>query len=178
MEVFSKLNADLKHHKPALLIAHNMEFDRSVVLAELLRIDAPLHLERLPVHCTMKSTVNLCRIPGFRGDYKWPTLSELHRAVFGHDFDGQHNAAADVQACARCYFAIRSGARSVPHAGGQDAAADDPQELIGRILEWAESNDSFDTSFVESMQEALDQRGGLSDRQLDALRNIIRRWRI
>ncbi len=106
--VLNRLIDDLRRHRPTLLVAHNMDFDRNILLAEIVRSGAPLDIERLPVHCTMITSTNICRIPGRHGDYKWPTLLELHRELFGKEFMGQHDASADVQACARCYFEIRS----------------------------------------------------------------------
>jgi hypothetical protein len=65
-------------------------------------------LGALPTFCTMLSSVEVCRLPGRYGDYKWPRLAELHQHLFGADFAGAHDAAADVMACLRCYFALRA----------------------------------------------------------------------
>ena len=39
--------------------------------------------------------------------FKWPKLSQLHKKLFGSDFDEAHDAEADVAACARCFFALK-----------------------------------------------------------------------
>lgn len=57
----------------------------------------------------------------------------------------------------------------------------DPSEKIEMILEWADGDDSpqgWDTEFVVSLEEQLWDRGFLSEKQEDALDNIIKKWRI
>ena len=51
------------------------------------------------------------------------------------------------------------------------------QDMISRILEWAESHEgdqNFNKSFVEKMQE----REVLTESQEDAISNIYTRWKI
>ena len=50
--------------------------------------------------------------------------------------------------------------------------------MIDAILDWAENHPDFDTSFVESLQGQLDQGRNPSVAQIDALENIIERFRI
>jgi hypothetical protein len=38
---------------------------------------------------------------------QWPPLNELHLQLFQEEFAGSHNAGADVEACAKCYFELR-----------------------------------------------------------------------
>ena len=105
--VLGDLLACLQTRAPQALVAHNVEFDRNVLLSELVRGGVDTSLQRLPMVCTMKSTVEFCRMPGTcAGQYKWPKLSELHQRVFGHGFAGEHDAQADVEACVRCYFEL------------------------------------------------------------------------
>lgn len=40
---------------------------------------------------------------GFNG----PILQELHNHLFNEDFDGAHDALADVKATARCFFELK-----------------------------------------------------------------------
>ncbi len=94
------------------LVAHNLEFDRNVLGAELIRgaytrpvVEALL--VRRPAVCTMRNATEFCGIPGRRGSFKWPTLEELHRKLFGAGVDGGHRALADVRATARCFFRLR-----------------------------------------------------------------------
>ncbi len=92
--------------KSEVVVAHNLRFDESVISAEYLRMkfDPPFgDKKRL---CTMVGTTELCRIPGQFG-YKWPSLSELHRFLFGTGYEEAHDAGADVAACADCFLELR-----------------------------------------------------------------------
>jgi DNA polymerase III epsilon subunit-like protein len=96
-------------HGAARLIAHNLDFDEKMVRVELLRHGMPDLLQSVPAHqkiCTMKSSTGFCKIPGPYGN-KWPKLSELHIKLFDMDFEDQHNAAADVLCCAKCFFELK-----------------------------------------------------------------------
>ena len=46
---------------------------------------------------TKDEGTQFCAIPGPRG-FKWPSLGELHHALFNKGFDDAHDAAADVEA--------------------------------------------------------------------------------
>ena len=89
------------------LIAHNLSYDRGVIGAELVRTRRSLDFLDLPGTCTMKETTELCQLsrPGGYG-YKWPTLEELHLYCFGRSYDGAHDAASDLEACARSFFRL------------------------------------------------------------------------
>lgn len=89
------------------LVAHNLDYDRGVVGGELVRMGRPLGFLDLTGICTMTSTTELCQLsrPGGFG-YKWPTLEELHRYVFGYSYEGAHDAASDIDACARSFFKL------------------------------------------------------------------------
>jgi DNA polymerase III epsilon subunit-like protein len=94
------------------LVAHNLDFDRNGLAAELHRVgharpDIEQALFQKPAHCTMQEATAYCRIPGARGRFKWPTLEQLHRKLFGKGIEGAHTALADVRACARCFFRLR-----------------------------------------------------------------------
>lgn len=89
------------------LVAHNFDFDEKIIGAELFRLKMPdIFLETKKI-CTMKTTANICRLPGSRGNYKWPNLSELHKHLFKQDFSEAHDALVDVFACARCFFTLK-----------------------------------------------------------------------
>jgi DNA polymerase III epsilon subunit-like protein len=96
-----------KHcEKSKYLIAHNINFDAKVTGSEFLRILSRNPIPRLKQMCTMESSTNFCRLPGNYG-YKWPTLSELHIKLFGVDFDGAHEALADIETTAKCFWEMR-----------------------------------------------------------------------
>ncbi len=88
-----------------VVVAHNLQFDESVLSAEYLRcgMEPPFGAKRRI--CTMRRSAGLCRLPGAYG-YKWPSLAELHRTLFGTGFEEAHDAAADVTACADCFIEL------------------------------------------------------------------------
>lgn len=49
---------------------------------------------------------------------------------------------------------------------------------INLVLKWAENNNWFDTSFVISLKQSCETKGSLTDSQLKALDNIIRKLKI
>lgn len=155
------------------VVAHNYEFDYMVTAAEFLRLSMLDPFEGRRHFCTMKSGAPLTRIPGPRGDFKWPTLSELHAHLFGAPPAVAHDALADVRSCARCYEAMRS--RSSPHEHTARASSDDSADddaLLSEVEELAAECDWFDPEFVESVRRQFDERGWISDKQRAALVRI------
>ncbi len=94
-------------------VAHNIDFDAFMLSLECLRGS---YGEILPAKrfCTMKSTTQICKLPGNYGDYKWPKLTEAHKHLFGTDVEKAHDAMADVRACARIYFEITKPKAETP----------------------------------------------------------------
>lgn len=89
-------------------IGHNLSFDSKIVRAEMVRAGLN-HIEFTAKKCcTMMKSTNYAKIPALNGrkGYKWPTLTELHNKLFGSDFTGAHDAGADVDACAKCFFEL------------------------------------------------------------------------
>lgn len=107
------LNKALKEFSDSLdssimLIAHNINFDIKIIGAEFFRKRMENSLNEIEKFCTMQSATDFCRIPHNNGNgYKWPKLTELHIKLFHEDFDGAHDALADVKACARCFFELK-----------------------------------------------------------------------
>lgn len=94
-----------KLEKSMYLIAHNMSYDHNVVGSEFIRLG--LRSKNKPKKiCTKDEATDYCKIPGQYGSYKWPKLDELHLKLFNEGFDGAHDALADVEACARCFFEL------------------------------------------------------------------------
>lgn len=89
-----------------LLIAHNYDYDYSIMASEFLRNGFKNILENKDFICTMKSTVNFCKISGPYG-YKWPKLEELFGKLFNESFNA-HNALDDIKATARCFWKLSS----------------------------------------------------------------------
>ncbi len=109
-DVLSEFISDVQD--PQLtFIGHNINFDINVISAELYRLGFSLKKinEEFVNHrslCTMMSSTEFCAIPSRRG-FKWPTLSELYFKLFGEDYNA-HHAKNDVEACAKCFFALKN----------------------------------------------------------------------
>lgn len=88
----------------SLMVAHNIDFDYNVLGSEMIR--SGLKSSNKPEKfCTMKNSTSICKLLGKYG-YKFPKLIELYQFLFGEDFDGAHDALADVKATGRCYFEL------------------------------------------------------------------------
>lgn len=106
------------------LVAHNIEFDRNVCLAEILRIVMTEDMTETEIDkyetyteklifmtdfCTMKHSVDLCRIQfprSFKSEgirFKFPKLVELHETLFKTIPNKAHDALIDIYICLRCY---------------------------------------------------------------------------
>lgn len=64
---------------------------------------------KMHIFCTMRSTVNICRLLSSRGypGFKWPSLTELYEFLFKEKLEKAHDAAADTAATAKCYFKLQ-----------------------------------------------------------------------
>lgn len=92
-----------------IIVAHNLEFDRKVVASELYRMGCKDLGDTLMGYkglCTMLSTTNLVKVKNNYGSFKWPKLEELHKFLFGHDFENAHHAMCDVDALVKCYYRL------------------------------------------------------------------------
>ena len=104
--VLSSLTTDML--KADLVVAHNLDFDASILGAEFLRLGWNNPFVTANTLCTMRASTDFCALPGPRG-YKWPKLSELYAILFdGASLEGEHNAQVDALACAKCYFELVS----------------------------------------------------------------------
>ena len=107
-KVLPRFNADVE--KARTIIAHNLDFDLPIINTEFMRCKLETNLMKKQNFCTMKprEIVSWCKIPKASGyGYKWSTLPELHLQLFQEEFTCSHNAPADVEACAKCYFELR-----------------------------------------------------------------------
>jgi len=107
-KVLKEFNKGLE--KASTVISHNIDFDLPSLNAEFARSNVETNLLQKKRFCTMKSEkiISFCNIPNpYYGGCKWPSLSELHTTLFDTMFDDSHNAGADMEACAQCYFELR-----------------------------------------------------------------------
>ena len=95
--------------KADFLVAHNISFDEMIIGAEFLREKMKNSLAGKQKICTKEISTDFCAIPGTNGKigYKWPKLSELHKKLFGNEFEDSHNALADVEATAKCFWEMK-----------------------------------------------------------------------
>ena len=94
--------------KTKFVVGQNVGFDINIMGCEFHRLGIENNLSNLPLldTCTEKTAL-LCQIPGGRGGkFKLPTLTELHKHLFGKDFSEAHNATADVEATTRCFLEL------------------------------------------------------------------------
>ena len=116
-------------HRVKLLIAHNYEFDHTVLSVEMKRnmknprfrkscvyadrlfTSEYLSSREIRTFCTMRAFTNICKIfyaGKTSGAYKWPRLEEVHHFLFGTIPENLHDAEVDVMTCLKCYLALFS----------------------------------------------------------------------
>ena len=88
------------------IIGHNLSFDRKIIRGELIRCGIEYDSSEKVKICTMHSSTKYCKLEGKRG-YKWPKLQELHKVLFGKEFEGAHDAMADIRATAKCFWELK-----------------------------------------------------------------------
>ncbi len=100
--VLEDFNKDCKEVN--FILAHNMEFDKNVVLASFYRNNINTkNLKEKKTLCTMKSTTKLCKLPGKYG-YKYPRLEELYFFLFKKKPSVVlHNSLEDARITLECY---------------------------------------------------------------------------
>lgn len=90
------------------IIAHNISFDHDVLETEFGRCGMNFPLLGKTQICTMRLSVNWCRLPKLNGmkGFKRPRLDELYYKLFGESFENAHDALSDTRACMRCYYKL------------------------------------------------------------------------
>lgn len=83
-------------------IAHNLNFDQTIIENELRRIGRSKSFLPEQTFDTMDETKELLKLPGRFSRYKSPNLGELHFYLTGETFANAHNALNDVMALTRC----------------------------------------------------------------------------
>ena len=143
-DVFELFLIHLKRSK--MIVAHNMAFDEKIIGSELIRLGKENVIVAKEKVCTMLKTVDLCKIDGPYG-YKWPKLEELHRYLFNHDFEGAHDALADIQATAKCFWELKK--KGIIHLFGKYTAPN-AKSLMEKIKKKVllDENKNFDAPFL------------------------------
>jgi len=136
-------------------IGHNIEFDYNIVGCEYLRMEMENALDPLPQLDTKLEATDFCAIPGGRGgQFKWPTLTELHVKLFGEAFAEAHDAAYDVDATAKCFFGLLKESVIPPAVGIQIA------DIVYEAPELDEANFTKNDTVKKSTDRGkIDQEG-------------------
>lgn len=87
-----------------LVVAHNIQYDLGIVECNLELSDKLIKTKQQ--YCTMLNTMDVLKLPGRYGQFKWPKLMESYVHYFEQEFDGAHDAMADVRACRDVYFKL------------------------------------------------------------------------
>ena len=103
-EVIEQFKADLD--VATYIVGHNIEFDKKIVGAEMIRLGMKDIMDSKKSYCTMQSSINFCKILGKYG-YKYPKLQELYKKLFGTEFDNAHDAMNDIEATEKCFWELR-----------------------------------------------------------------------
>lgn len=102
-EVLHEFNAALA--KAHFGVGQNVEFDYKIIGAEFFRKEIENNLQELPKADTMIFGTDFCQLQGGKnGKFKSPKLEEIYEKLYGYKFEEAHNAAADVNATAQCFF--------------------------------------------------------------------------
>ena len=99
-EVIDKFMEDF--NAATTIVGHNIDFDKKIIGAELIRLGQKDIMDSKESICTMEASTDYCKIPGSYG-YKWPKLQELHKKLFGCEFEDAHNSMSDVKATLKCF---------------------------------------------------------------------------
>ena len=103
-EVIERFKSDLD--MATYIVGHNIEFDKKIVGAEMIRLGMKDELEKKKSYCTMQSSIDFCKIPGKYG-YKYPKLQELYKKLFGSEFENAHDAMSDIEATEKCFWELK-----------------------------------------------------------------------
>lgn len=88
------------------VVGYNINFDESVIDAELIRADLPLVMEDMSSICVMRPH----RVFANYGDgarWHYPTLEDLYMRYFCKFMPNAHNASADIKATMEIFWKMR-----------------------------------------------------------------------
>ena len=100
------------------IVCHNHNFDFKLIELTAAQLchrsgsDEPdlmlSEIRELPYYCTMVQSKEFCALPmKGRNGYKFPKLMELYQILFNEQFEGAHDAMADVTATMKCFFELK-----------------------------------------------------------------------
>lgn len=89
-----------------IIIWHNIEYDEDMIKLELKRLGREFEYRPQQVLCTMKQTVDYCKLPGNWERFKYPKLWELYKKLFWEYFIWAHDAIVDVEATLKAFLEL------------------------------------------------------------------------
>lgn len=90
------------------IVGHNLNFDLSIIGAELVRTNMVDPFVGKAQYDTMLKSTDFCKMPGgYGGKYKWPKLKELYKVLFNEELAQTHTALDDIRQTAKCYFELQ-----------------------------------------------------------------------
>lgn len=99
VEIMKRFTSDLTVYNP-VIVGHFTELDIKMAGAEFHRTNLENVLSRYPIYCTMQASRHL-------SNKKFLRLGDLYEQLFHQPLHGQHNALADADATAACFFEMR-----------------------------------------------------------------------
>lgn len=111
-KVLQLLNNDI--YNSHTIIAHNIKFDKSIIIEECKRNNIDNPFINKEEKCTMMMGLDICKIPyiNFKGErvLKFPKLIELHNHLFKEPLNENylHDALCDTLIAIRCYVYMKS----------------------------------------------------------------------
>ena len=91
------------------MIAHNVLFDKNVLLSELYRYKLNKVINKIlsmSVFCTSKGCANITRIKYRANIFKHPKLCELYEFLFKKEIVPAHDALVDTEVLAECFLEL------------------------------------------------------------------------
>ncbi|QIX60426.1 3'-5' exonuclease [Hymenobacter sp. BT18] len=101
--VLEELLRDLRTYQP-LVVGHYIRLDFHMLGVEFHRAGLPNPLRELPTFCTMQLAANDSPEATALANRR---LGDLYQRLFGEPLESAHDAWADADATARCFFALR-----------------------------------------------------------------------
>ena len=89
-----------------LMVAYNLAFDAKVLAVEMIRLG--LKMDKKIKMCAMLKATEILKLKNVdfrrKEKYKWPKLQESYKFFNGHNYEGNHDALADVDATSNIFF--------------------------------------------------------------------------
>ena len=106
IDVLEEFIIDLR--SVAFVVGHNVDFDKKVLGAEMIRCGMPDIIGGYPSIDTMIMGMGFTEYEDSWGRKKYPKLSELHATLFGVKHVNAHDAMGDIEATVKCFFKMKN----------------------------------------------------------------------